>query len=131
MTSIKPVVCPDAPCEQGWDDEQTGSLYFRTIFSAGQTPTEALTAGVSDITPGNALKLHRHPQPEIYHLVAGEGIVTIDGDEYPVQTGSSVFIPGNAVHGIRNTGQSTLRFFYVFATDSFDNVQYTFTATQV
>ncbi len=50
----------------------------------------------------------------------------LDGDEIPVKAGSAVFIPGMAEHGIRQTGEATLRFFYVFAVDSFDGVEYLF-----
>ncbi len=37
-----------------------------------------------------------------------------------------MFIPGDAEHGIRNTGGGTLRFVYAFATGSIDDVVYRF-----
>ncbi|MGR6964107.1 hypothetical protein ACU610_06585 [Geodermatophilus sp. URMC 61] len=40
--------------------------------------------------------------------------------------GSAVFVPGDAEHGTRNTGEGPLRFVYAFATDSIDVVVYRF-----
>lgn len=67
---------------------------------------------------------HRHPEPEVYYILAGEGIVLIDGTEYPVREGTAVFIPGNAEHGMKNTGTVTLSLLYIFPTDSFSGVKY-------
>jgi oxalate decarboxylase/phosphoglucose isomerase-like protein (cupin superfamily) len=39
-----------------------------------------------------------------------------------VTAGSAVFVPGDAEHGIRNTGEGPLRFVYAFATDAVDDV---------
>jgi quercetin dioxygenase-like cupin family protein len=126
MTQSKSVILHEAGCQEGWADELHGRVQWRTLFSAERTPTEALTAGVAEIEPGDQLKVHRHAPPELYYLLAGEGMVTIDGIEYPVETGAAVFIPGNAAHGIRNIGPTLLRFFYAFAVNSFDEVEYIF-----
>ena len=37
-----------------------------------------------------------------------------------------MFIPGDAVHGIENTGSAELRFDYVLAADAFEDVEYIF-----
>jgi mannose-6-phosphate isomerase-like protein (cupin superfamily) len=126
MVDGKPVIIPESGYEEGWDDDLHGRVQWRTLFSAERTPTETLTAGVAEIKPGNELKVHRHTLPELYYLLAGEGIVTIDGVEYPVSANTAVFIPGNAAHGLRNTSQTTLRFFYAFAVSSFSEVEYIF-----
>ncbi|MFN8457273.1 MAG: cupin domain-containing protein [Anaerolineae bacterium] len=126
ITHTQPVILPESACTEGWNDDLHGCVQWRTLFSAERTPTEALTAGVAVILPGHELKVHRHTPPELYYLLAGEGIVTIDGQEYPVSANSAVFIPGNAAHGLRNTGQSALSFFYAFAVNSFDEVEYIF-----
>lgn len=69
---------------------------------------------------------HRHTQAEIYHILDGEGDVTIDGVVSKVRAGSTVFIPSDAEHGIVNTGTVELRWFYVFPTGSFGDVVYRF-----
>jgi quercetin dioxygenase-like cupin family protein len=76
--------------------------------------------------------LHRHEQAEIYHILAGEGEVTIDGVVSPVRAGNTVFIPSNAEHGIVNTSDAgDLRWFYVFPTGSFGDVVYRFSKDEM
>ena len=62
----------------------------------------------------------------MYHFTSGVGVVRIDGVETAVRAGSTVFVPGMAWHGVRNTGDEPLRLFYVFAVDSFADVEYLF-----
>lgn len=117
----------DAP-QAAWDDPVRGRLRFRTLFSRGLTPTAAVTCGVTELGPGDWLGLHRHAPPEVYYVFAGAGIVSLEGREIPVKPGSAVFIPGMAEHGIRQTGNEVLRLFYAFPVDSFDGVEYLFSA---
>ena len=127
MGQLQPLVVSDSDvARDSWDDTTKGVLEFRTLFSAGTTATQALTAGVADLNAGDWLGLHRHTPAEIYYIVQGHGTVTLDGADYPVSAGTAVYIPGGTEHGIRNTGPTPLRFFYTFAVDSFDDVTFRF-----
>jgi quercetin dioxygenase-like cupin family protein len=112
-----------------WPDEEVadrGSVYWKTLVSGDLTRSEALTMGIAKIPPAEALHEHRHRQAEIYLLLEGTASVTIAGKTRPVAAGSAVFIPGNALHSCQNTGTSDLRVAYVFAADSFEEVEYVF-----
>jgi mannose-6-phosphate isomerase-like protein (cupin superfamily) len=115
----------DAPIS-GWDDALRGRIRWRTLFSKGATPTDGVTCGVASLGPGDWLGLHRHAPTEVYYVIAGAGIVTLEGREVAVRAGSAVFIPGMAEHGVRQTGSEVLRLFYCFPVDSFDSVEYLF-----
>jgi mannose-6-phosphate isomerase-like protein (cupin superfamily) len=115
----------DVPRE-AWVDPVKGVLAFRTVFSGGTTATRTFTAGVADLDQGGWLGLHRHTAAEIYYVVEGRGVVTLDGVDHAVSAGSAVSIPGDVEHGVRNIGRTPLRFFYAFAVDSFDDVIYRF-----
>lgn len=52
--------------------------------------------------------------------------MVIEGRKFDVEKDSTVYIPGNAEHGIVNTGRGELRWFYVFPTNSFGDVVYRF-----
>lgn len=41
---------------------------------------------------------HVHRNDEIIYIVSGEFIVHIDGKDYNVQSGDTVFIPGGTIH---------------------------------
>ena len=106
-----------------WSDER-GSISFRTAIGDGTTPTSDLCSGIAHLKPGGWLALHRHEAPEIYQVLTGCGIVTLDGHEHAVQAGSAVYIPSSREHGIRNTGQTPLEFVYVYQADSTTQIEY-------
>ena len=124
-----PVLIHPEECEQeGWDDPAKGGVLWWTLLSADRTPSHSMTCGVAEIGVGEAGALikHKHAQAEVYHVLSGEGVVTIEDEAYAVRAGSTMFIPGNLEHGTRNTGQEPLRLFYIFAVDSFAEVIYEF-----
>ena len=124
MTSTKPIIIhePTQPFEQTID-MPGGRTHWKTLLSADRTPTDAMTVGITEIEP-DQIFMHQHAQPEVYYILAGHGVVQISGEEYALQPGSLVFIPGDAPHGLRNTGDEVLRLLYVFAVDSLDQVVY-------
>ncbi len=109
------------PLESGEDR----GVVWRTLTSADRTPTAELTSGVCEIEPGGELALHRHPPLELYYFIAGTGTVTLGDVDHAVQPGTTISIPGNTPHRIRNTGTALLKLFYVFPTASFADVEYT------
>jgi quercetin dioxygenase-like cupin family protein len=105
---------------------ERGEAEWKTLISAGLTPSESLTMGIARMPHGGLLPTHRHEQPETYFVLSGSAVVTIEGKARTVGPGCAVFIPGNARHSVQATGGSELRLTYVFAADSFEDVQYVF-----
>ena len=120
------VLGPDGGRAESWNDATRGRISFRTLFSSEETGTSGLTAGLAELAPDGRLNVHRHEAAEVYQVLEGEGVVTLDGTEHPVVPGSAVFIPGSAWHGIRATGPGTLRFSYVLQADGMGDVEYDF-----
>ncbi len=108
-----------------WSDAVRGVLSFRTLGVAQAT---GLSAGTAVIGPGGWLGLHRHAPAETYYVLEGEGLLTLEGQEHALTPGVVVHVPGGAEHGVRQLGSAELRFFYVFAAGSFDDVEYAFRA---
>lgn len=122
MSKPQAIVVHEEACPQeSWDDAVRGKVRWRTLRSK-------LTFGVAELGPGQPHPFlpHRHEPTEVYFISAGEGIVSLDGVEHAVRAGSSEFIPGGVWHGARDTGSGVLRLLYVFAADSFSDVQYVF-----
>jgi quercetin dioxygenase-like cupin family protein len=110
-----------------WDDPALAArspVRWKMVFSARRTPTQALSMGVAELAPGGVLPLHHHAPAEIYHVLAGTGVVEVDGTPYPVAAGASVFIPAYARHRSTCTGTVPLRVLFVFPTDSFEEIEY-------
>ena len=112
-----------------WDDPIRGLVAFRTLICSRRTATRSMTSGVADLPTNGWLGRHRHTPAELYYVLDGTGVVVLDGVEHGVRGGSVIFIPSQVEHGLHNVGLTTLRFFYVFALDSFDDIDYRFSAT--
>lgn len=129
MSRTRPFVIHEEECEfERWEDAPQARVRWRTLLSADRTPTGSLTVGVAELPPGTwrDFRPHRHEQAEAYYVLAGAGVVTISGVEYPLRSGTAVFIPGSALHGVVNTGTELLRLLYVFPAASFDEIRYEF-----
>jgi quercetin dioxygenase-like cupin family protein len=126
MPTVEPFVSRVEDVElQSWNDRR-GRLSFKTLVSGDTTPSDSLVAGISIVETGGALAPHSHTQAEIYFVLEGAGLVTVDDVEHKVSPGVTLFIPGDARHSVRNPFDATFRFFYVFAADRFDEIQYKF-----
>ena len=99
---------------------------WKTVFSHGDTPTNKLVFGFCEITTDGYVGLHYHKEAEIYYILKGKGVVSIDGKEIVVKPNDSIFLPSNAKHSIHNKEKSLLEFVYVFNADSFSDTEYIF-----
>jgi len=111
--------------DERWEDPARGSVRFRTLFSAPETPTDSIVCGVALMEAGETFTLHSHPQAEVYFGLEGEGEVMIDGQPYRLAPGVALYIPGGAVHGVP-LATGPLKWFYTFAADSFADIRYRF-----
>jgi quercetin dioxygenase-like cupin family protein len=80
-------------------------------------PTEqlaALACGLATLEPGaQPHPPHRHPEEEI--MIVGEGIgeFSINGVATQVKTGDMVFAESNVLHGVRNSGDTRMTFYFI------------------
>lgn len=72
--------------------------------NANQSLAEAI------VPAGGRTLLHRHvATEEIYHFLAGEGVMVRGAETFPVRAGDTVCIPPGTPHCLRNTGTGELR----------------------
>jgi len=65
-----------------------------------------------------------HEKTEIYFVVSGKGLLTLDGGGYEVSQGSLAVIPGGCVHSIKNTDGAADLVILTFWPDAEDNEMY-------
>jgi mannose-6-phosphate isomerase len=64
-----------------------------------------------EVRPSHRLSYQKHSRrAEHWFVVAGEGVVTIDGEDAPVRRGDGLDVPVGAAHRMRNTGSVPLVF---------------------
>ena len=89
--------------------ERTGDREFRVLLSEGLSITQF--AGL--IPPGRAPE-HHHTYDEVVHVLAGQGVVHLDGEETEIGPGTSIYLPPYQPHCLENTGSEPLRVLGVF-----------------
>jgi mannose-6-phosphate isomerase-like protein (cupin superfamily) len=132
--ALPQIIRPPSEFRESFAADQTsrGNTTWKTLFSS------QLAAGISSCPPKSKatcpspthnglgfLASHRHSQAEVYHILSGRGIVTIEGVDYEVNAGTTVFIPGDAEHAVRNEGSVDFKWLYVFP-GTFEEVEYRF-----
>ena len=69
---------------------------------------------ISMYQPMAHVKLHRHKvQEQVYHVLAGEGLMEIGGEKRVVRIHDYIFLPPGVNHSISNTGLVDLVFLVV------------------
>lgn len=111
-------------------DNHNAHVSWKTLISAPKTSTDSITVGLATCPPKHGrLPCHRHAHAEVYHVISGSGHVYVDGEEHSVSSGSVVYIPGDAEHGMRNDHpDEELKWLYVFGANSFEEIKYRFSA---
>jgi len=108
------------PGEENRDDV----IRWRTLLSSEKTPSEGISMGVLEIPPGACLNTHHHAPPEVYYLTHGEGQLLCGDTVKLMRAGDVAYIPANQIHGLKNISDQMLSLVWVFATDSWSEIEY-------
>ena len=111
---------------EGADSVFKGDFTWFSLLDAKITPTEGLTVGIAELRPGDASTAHWHSHPELYYFLAGLGTMAIDGKPHNVKPGTTVYVPGDALHTVKNEAGETMKILYAFAANSLSEVEYKF-----
>ncbi len=87
------------------------TLHFALENAATRSLRDLLVGSVV-LQPGQQLHPpHQHAEEEFLYLVSGSGRWSLEGREFPAQTGDLLYLEPWAMHGITNTGSEPLTFF--------------------
>ncbi|MBI1872275.1 MAG: cupin domain-containing protein [Acidobacteria bacterium] len=60
------------------------------------------------LKPGSAIGYHLQNEDEIYYVLSGRGIMTVDGKDFEVGPGSAILTRPGSSHGLKQTGDADL-----------------------
>jgi mannose-6-phosphate isomerase-like protein (cupin superfamily) len=60
------------------------------------------------LKPGSAIGYHLQEWDEIYYVLSGRGVMTIDGKSFDVTAGTAVLTRPGSSHGLKQTGPEDL-----------------------
>lgn len=82
------------------DEGSIAKLITRKLMGS-----EDLSVSIARIAPGQYHLKHHHPDgSEFYYFVKGECLVHVDGEDIVAVPGTSIYLPPNTVHSLRNEG---------------------------
>jgi quercetin dioxygenase-like cupin family protein len=60
------------------------------------------------LKPGSGIGLHTQKEDEIYYVLSGRGVMTIDGKSFDVTPGTAVLTRPGSSHGLKQAGDEDL-----------------------
>ena len=72
------------------------------------TPNLAMVFRKRALKPGSAIGYHEQKEDEIYYVLSGRGMMTIDGKEFEVGPGTAVLTRPGSSHGLNQVGTEDL-----------------------
>lgn len=86
------------------------ALTHPELTRPGQGRSEKQSLAEAIVSPGQSTKLHRHHRSEeLYHVTAGQGLMTLGTDIFDVSEGDTVCIPPGTPHRIENISDTNLK----------------------
>ncbi len=58
--------------------------------------------------PGESSPDHVHDWEHMAYITEGSGVLTVEGEQYPIKAGDAVLVPGGQRHQFTNTGDVVL-----------------------
>ena len=114
MSKAKPLVRNIA--EVPWKDypNHFGGALSKPLVNPENAGARHLDYRISMYQPMAYVKLHRHKvQEQVYHVLDGEGLMQIDGEQRVVRKHDVIHLPAGVEHAIQNSGLVDLVFLVV------------------
>ncbi|MBN1975830.1 MAG: cupin domain-containing protein [Anaerolineae bacterium] len=96
---------------------KNGSPRYKRDNITSHLLVSALTCGAEnqaitlvEMEPGGVQHVHSHEPEQIYYILEGSGLMTVDGERRQVEAGDCIYFPSFANHGLENTGGTVLRY---------------------
>jgi mannose-6-phosphate isomerase-like protein (cupin superfamily) len=95
-------VAKNEPGTHNGGGETVGYSFF------AKTPNLRLVFRKRAFKPGSAIGYHVQREDEIYYVLSGRGLMTIDGKEFEVGPGDAVLTRPGSSHGLKQVGKEDL-----------------------
>jgi mannose-6-phosphate isomerase-like protein (cupin superfamily) len=83
-----------------------GQTIGYSFFS--KTPKMGLVFRKRAFKPGSAIGYHLQKEDEIYYVLSGRGMMTVDGKSFEVAAGDAVLTRPGSSHGLKQVGNEDL-----------------------
>lgn len=114
MTDPRIVQLTDLPLESVIAHGGRGRIDVHRPFDQATFASPIHFVDFAVLPPGSSIGIHRHGNDEeLYLVLEGEGLMTLDDEEHRVKAGSLIRNVPHGSHGLLNDGASPLRLFVI------------------
>jgi len=86
------------------------------LYVDKETGAKKISGGSADIPVNSELPYHAHEkEEEIMFIYSGKGVLVVEGETFPLEPETMVFVPPGLKHTFKNTGNETLSFCFFYA----------------
>ena len=119
----QPTIVKEDECDWVSAPEFPG-LQYKLLIDSTKIDNHGLSLGSLVLVPGGELPLHHHSPQEIYIIRKGKGLLLSKTETREVFPETSIYIPKNEKHGLKNIGDNNLLIYWIFPTDCWADVRY-------
>jgi quercetin dioxygenase-like cupin family protein len=87
----------------------------RVMLGPGTVEAENFVVGYVQIQPGGEVPLHSHENEEAYTILQGGGLMTVGDETCEMRAVSTVHIPPDKPHSLKNPGDELLVMMFVYS----------------
>lgn len=116
MSTSKPKAFVSNIAEVDWKEYpgHFGGALSKPLVSPANSDTRRIDHRISCYAPMAHVAEHVHKvQEQVYHVLEGEGLLTLDGERRVMRRHDYVFVPPGVRHGFTNNGTVPLVFLVV------------------
>ncbi len=67
------------------------------------------------LNPGEEIGVETHDVDQFFRCESGQGVAIVSDKEHALTDGAAIIIPGGLVHNIKNTGDTALKLYTIYA----------------
>jgi mannose-6-phosphate isomerase-like protein (cupin superfamily) len=80
--------------------------YFRDFII-----TEHIQAGILRLHVNDIDTQEPHPVDEVYCVIRGDGMINVNGKDYPIKEGTSIYVPAGTEHRFQKNSEDLVVFY--------------------
>ncbi|MCJ7633147.1 cupin domain-containing protein [Candidatus Bathyarchaeota archaeon] len=89
--------------------------YSRILINKELTGAKNFALQVAEIFSNGVSKTHSHDVEHGFFILSGQGVITIDEENYPVARDMAIYVPAGVNHTIKNVSTEPLRYIVIYA----------------
>jgi mannose-6-phosphate isomerase-like protein (cupin superfamily) len=101
-------VAKSGPAPHGGPGRSTGYNFFEKAADFKQVFRKRV------LHPGAAIGYHPQKEDEVYYILSGEGVMQMNGKEFPVKPGDAILTRPGSSHGLKQAGKDDLTLIIVY-----------------